>query len=74
MRRRLGDGLLLRGLLDTFLENAAAQLVPDGRIVWISPMAGTRHLADKLGLQLRRRSPIDMGGFTAELQLFAKRR
>lgn len=74
MGRRTGDGHLLRGLLDTFLENAASQLVPGGRIVWISPMAGTRHLADKLGLQLRDRFPIDMGGFTAEVQLFAKRR
>lgn len=72
MGRRTGDGHLLRGLLDDVLTSVARQLVPGGRLVWVSPMAGTRHLAARLGLREGPRFALDMGGFTAEVQAFSK--
>lgn len=72
MGRRTGDGHLLRGLLDDVLTSVSEQLVPGGRLVWVSPMAGTRHLAARLGLRERQRFAIDMGGFSAEVQVFSK--
>jgi len=74
MGRRTGDAAALRALLDDVLTRAAEQLIPGGRLVWVSPMAGTRHLAAKLGLRERARFALDMGGFTAEVQQFAKPR
>ena len=52
--------------------NVAAQLRPGGRLVWISAMAGTSRVAEKLGLRLTYKQSIDMGGFHAELQAFEK--
>lgn len=74
MGRRVGDRAKLGSLLDQTLENVAANLVPGGRMVWISPMAGTARVAARLGLRIGRQHPVDMGGFHAELQAFTKDR
>jgi predicted RNA methylase len=69
MGRRVQRGNLVP-LHDAFLEHVAAELAPDGRLVWISPLpersaqALARH-----GMELVYRQAVDMGGFTAELQV-----
>ncbi len=72
MGRRVGDRARLGALLDDTLRNVRENLVPGGRMVWISPMAGTARVAERLGLRVGRRHPVDMGGFHAELQVFTR--
>lgn len=72
MGRRVGTRETLGPLLDAFLENAARDLVPGGRLVWISAMAGTARRAERLGLDITLIRDVDMGGFTAQLQRFDK--
>jgi 23S rRNA G2445 N2-methylase RlmL len=72
MGRRVSNKAELGPLLDDALASWAAQLVPGGRIVWISPMAGTARRAEKLGLRVTERRDVDMGGFTAQLQKLEK--
>lgn len=72
MGRRVSNKAELGPLLDDALASWAAQLVPGGRIVWISPMAGTSRRAEKLGLRVALLRDVDMGGFTAQLQRFDK--
>lgn len=73
MGRRVGTKAELGPLLDAALASWAMQLVPGGRIVWISAMAGTAKLADRLGLRVDLQRDVDMGGFTAQIQRFTKR-
>ena len=71
MGRRLSRDGNLGPLLDAFLANAAASLVPGGRLVWLSPFADrTASTARRLGLKVTRYDPVDLGGFPAELQRF----
>jgi 23S rRNA G2445 N2-methylase RlmL len=73
MGRRLARDGNLGPLLDAFLANAAASLVPGGRLVWLSPFADrTASRARQLGLKVTRHDPVDLGGFPAELQRFDK--
>lgn len=69
MGRRVARDGNLGPLLDAFLSNAAACLAPGGRLVWLSPFADrTAAQAARLGLKVQRFEPVDLGGFTAELQ------
>ncbi|HYQ46074.1 MAG TPA: methyltransferase [Polyangiaceae bacterium] len=71
MGRRVARDGNLGPLLDAFLSNAAACLVPGGRLVWLSPFADrTAATARRLGFKVTRYEPVDLGGFTAELQQF----
>jgi len=71
MGRRVTRDGNLGPLLDAFLGNAAASLVPGGRLVWLSPFADrTAATARRLGLKVIRHEPVDLGGFSAELQRF----
>jgi len=57
-------------LLPAFVAHAATLLPPRGRLCWISPQPQeTLSAARAHGLAPRLRRTIDMGGFTAELQL-----
>jgi 23S rRNA G2445 N2-methylase RlmL len=68
MGRRLLPGQV-QPLLDRFIDHAAAQIAPGGRIVLVSPHpARTAARAAARGLTAVVRQEIDMGGFTAELQ------
>ena len=71
MGRRVARDGNLGPLLDAFLANAASSLVPGGRLVWLSPVADrTAATARRLGLEVTRHEPVDLGGFLAELQRF----
>ncbi|MEI9954420.1 MAG: methyltransferase [Pseudomonadota bacterium] len=73
MGRRVTRDGNLGPLLDAFLANAAASLVPGGRLVWLSPFADrTAATARRLGLKVTRHEPVDLGGFPAELQRFER--
>jgi len=68
-RRSVRDGVEI--LLDRFVDHAAKVLAPGGRLVWISPFPDrTRARAARAHLELTFRQPIDMGGFTAEMQAY----
>ena len=72
-RRVARDGSLVP-LLEAFLANAAANLRPAaGRLVWLSPMADrTAATARRLGFKVTRFEAVDLGGFSAELQVLAR--
>jgi len=73
MGRRVARDGNLGPLLDAFLANAASLLVPSGRLVWLSPLAErTATTARRLGLRVTRHEPVDLGGFSAELQHFER--
>jgi putative RNA methylase family UPF0020/HEAT repeat protein len=71
MGRRVLRARGLSGVLCQVVRNVAAQLVPGGRMVWLSPFpdATVRAAADA-GLNVERLATIDLGGFSAELQRF----
>ncbi|HEY5962004.1 MAG TPA: methyltransferase, partial [Polyangiaceae bacterium] len=67
--RHRRDGMLLPLLLD-FLTNARRILVPNGRLVWLSPLPQqTAQHAEQLGFSVQRRGVIDVGGLSPELQV-----
>ena len=73
--RRVQRASALGPMLDRFLVHAADVLAPGGRIVWISPFPRrTREFAATRGLALIEAREVDMGGFTAEMQVLEKRR
>jgi predicted RNA methylase len=73
MGRRVARDGDLGLLLDAFLANAASSLVPSGRLVWLSPLAErTAERARRLGLKVTRYEPVDLGGFSAEMQKFER--
>jgi len=73
MGRRVARDGSIASLLEAFLVNAAASLVPSGRMVWLSPMAEqTAAIARRLGLRVTRHEAVDLGGFSAELQRFER--
>ena len=60
-------------MLCQVVRNVASQLVPGGRMVWLSPFPeATARAAADAGLSVTRLGPVDLGGFTAELQRFSR--
>jgi predicted RNA methylase len=73
MGRRVLRARGLSGVLCQVVRNVASQLVPGGRMVWLSPFAdATARAAADAGLQVQRLTPVDLGGFNAELQRFSR--
>jgi hypothetical protein len=73
MGRRVARDGSLAGLLDTFLAHAARVLAPGGRLVWLSPLPErSERRAGSLGLSVVQGPDVDLGGFTARLQLFTR--
>jgi hypothetical protein len=71
MGRRVLRARGLSGVLCQVVRNVAAQLVPGGRMVWLSPFPdATARAAADAGLEAERLAGIDLGGFSAELQRF----
>jgi tRNA G10 N-methylase Trm11 len=74
MGRRVARDGSLRGLLERFIERASLVLNPGGRLVWLSPLgARTERLLQRSGFAVTRVTTVDMGGFSAELELAQKR-
>jgi precorrin-6B methylase 2 len=74
MGRRTGGHRELGGLLERFVERAAAVVAPGGRLVWLTPQpARTDPHARAAGLTLDASHEVDMGGFRAMLQRWRKR-
>jgi Putative RNA methylase family UPF0020/HEAT repeats len=73
MGRRVLRARGLSGVLCQVVRNVASQLVPGGRMVWLSPFAdATARAAVDAGLQVERLGAVDLGGFDAELQRFLR--
>jgi Putative RNA methylase family UPF0020/HEAT repeats len=73
MGRRVLRARGLSGVLCQVVRNVASQLVPGGRMIWLSPFPdATARAALDAGLQVERLAPVDLGGFTAELQRFVR--
>jgi 23S rRNA G2445 N2-methylase RlmL len=71
--RRVQRSAALGPLLDRFIAHAARVLAPGGRVAWISPFPErTRESAERAGLRMARALDVDMGGFTAELQVLRR--
>ncbi|HEV8244700.1 MAG TPA: HEAT repeat domain-containing protein [Polyangiaceae bacterium] len=74
MGRRVARDGSLAGLLLGFVENAGRVLGRGGRLVWLSPLPElTAQGFERAGLALERVTAIDMGGFSAEIQVGTKR-
>ncbi|HYQ14656.1 MAG TPA: hypothetical protein VEQ58_02830, partial [Polyangiaceae bacterium] len=72
MGRRVLRARGLSGVLCQVVRNVAAQLVPGGRMVWLSPFPeATARAATDAGLKAERLADVDLGGFSAELQRFS---
>lgn len=73
MGRRVLRASGLSGVLCQVVRNVAAQLTPAGRMVWLSPFPeATARAAADAGLAVERLGPVDLGGFSAELQRFVR--
>ena len=69
MGRRVLRERGLSGVLCQVVRNVAGQLLPAGRMVWLSPFPdATARAAGDAGLVVDRLGPVDLGGFAAELQ------
>lgn len=70
MGRRVARDGSLAELMDRFLGHAARVLRPGGRLVWLSPLAQrTERVARQLGLDVSTGPNIDLGGFSAQVQV-----
>jgi hypothetical protein len=73
MGRRVLRARGLSGVLCQVVRNVASQLVPGGRMIWLSPFPeATARAANDAGLTVNRLGAIDLGGFDAELQRFVR--
>ncbi len=73
MGRRVLRAQGLSGVLCQVVRNVAGQLAPRGRMVWLSPFPdATARAAADAGLSVERLGPVDLGGFTADLQRFTR--
>lgn len=71
MGRRVLRARGLSGVLCQVVRNVAGQLLPGGRMVWLSPFPDTTaRAAGDAGLKVERMGAVDLGGFSAELQRF----
>ena len=70
MGRRLRDPEGVTRLLSDALSQFRRVLAPAGRVVWLCPLFedGAR-MAGALGFRVERRGAVDLGGFSAELQV-----
>jgi predicted RNA methylase len=74
MGRRVARDGSLAPLLESFVRHAATVLRPSGRLVWLSPLGKlTERVAREAGLQVRSDAEVDLGGFSAVLQVFTRR-
>jgi predicted RNA methylase len=74
MGRRVGRNDGVAALLDAFVATAHRALVRGGRVVWLSPFAErTAKTGLAAGFEVTRLEAVDMGGFSAELQVMRKR-
>ncbi len=75
MGRRVARDSSLRALLCEVTRHAATVLTPGGRMVWLSPLpSATADAARAAGLVVTEGPDVDLGGFTARLQTFSKRK
>jgi tRNA G10 N-methylase Trm11 len=73
MGRRVARGDDLEALLVNLVLRAPEILAPGGRLVWLSPLPrATRTAAERARLELRSAKSVDMGGFSAELQVLER--
>lgn len=73
MGRRVLRARGLSGVLCQVVRNVAGQLSVGGRMVWLSPFPeATARAASDAGLRVEQLGPVDLGGFTAELQRFTR--
>ncbi len=73
MGRRVLRARGLSGVLCQVVRHVAGQLLPGGRMVWLSPFAeATARAAGDAGLAVERLGAVDLGGFSAELQRFVR--
>lgn len=71
--RRVKASSALVSTLERFIAHAARVLAPGGRLVWMSPSPGrTDAAARRHGLLSTLSQDVDMGGFTAVMQRFAR--
>jgi SAM-dependent methyltransferase len=70
MGRRVARDGSLGTLLEGFVRHVAQALRPGGRLVWLSPLAAqTARDARGAGLIVRDGPDVDLGGFSARLQI-----
>jgi hypothetical protein len=73
MGRRVLRARGLSGVLCQVVRNVAQQLVPGGRMIWLSPFPeATARAAAAAGLLVEPIARVDLGGFDAELQRFCR--
>jgi len=74
MGRRVARDGSLGPLLESFVRHAASVLRPSGRLVWLSPLGKhTERVARECRLEVQSRAEVDLGGFSATLQIFTRR-
>jgi 23S rRNA G2445 N2-methylase RlmL len=70
MGRRVARDGSVGELLEGFVRHAAKVLRPAGRLVWLSPFARrTERVARSAGLEVQAGPEIDLGGFSAHVQV-----
>jgi precorrin-6B methylase 2 len=70
MGRRVARDGSVGELLERFVEHAARVLRPSGRLVWLSPLARrTEAAARRVGLEVVAGPNVDLGGFSAQVQI-----
>jgi predicted RNA methylase len=73
MGRRVARDGSLALLLESFVRHAASVLRPGGRLVWLSPLERrTERVAHELGLHVSTGPNVDLGGFSARVQIIRR--
>ncbi len=74
MGRRVARDGSLALLLEAFVRHAAQVLRPSGRLVWLSPLERrTERVARELGMHVLEGPSVDLGGFSARVQVLTRR-
>ena len=74
MGRRVARDGSVGELLEAFVRHAAKVLRPSGRLVWLSPLARrTERVARSVGLEVEIGPDVDLGGFSAQVQICRRR-
>lgn len=75
MGRRVARDGSVGDLLEGFVRHAANVLRPSGRLVWLSPLAQrTERVARSVGFEVQVGPDVDLGGFSAQVQVCRRRR